>query len=137
MFTLFSAQKISFWSKVSTHFERIEGPWPSFKESPYDVTITRVANVVADHDDLLTQWRPIKMSKFRANIFLIQTTSNYFWASEVFKTQKFRSHLFSFFKYKKYPKLKTWIIFMQLSFFINKNKNLRQFSEKYFSRIGP
>ena len=45
----------------------------------------RVANVVADHDDLLTQWRPIKMSKFRANIFLIPTTSNYFWASEVFK----------------------------------------------------
>ena len=43
----------------------------------------RVANVVADHDSLLTQWRPIKMSKFRANIFLIQTTSNYLWASEV------------------------------------------------------
>ena len=104
-------QKISFWSKVSTHFERIEGPWPSFKESPYDVTITRVANVVADHDDLLTQWRTIKMSKFRANIFLIQPTSNYFWASEVFKTHRFKSHLFSFFQYKKYPKLKTWVNF--------------------------
>ena len=40
-------------------------------------TANRVANVVADHDDLLTQQRPIKMSKFGANIFLIRTTSNY------------------------------------------------------------
>ena len=71
----------------------------------------RVANVVADHNSLLTQWRPIKMSKFRANIFLIRTTSNYFWASEVFKNQKFKSHLISFFQYKKYPKLKTWVSF--------------------------
>ena len=69
---------------------------------------TRVANVVADHDSLLTQWRPIKMSKFGANIFLIRTTSNYFWASEVFKNQRFKSHLFSFSPNKKYPKLKTW-----------------------------
>ena len=72
---------------------------------------SRVANVVADHDSLLTQWRPIKMSKFRANIFLIRTTSNYFWASEVFKNQRFKSHLFSFSQYKKYPKLKTWVNF--------------------------
>ena len=56
----------------------------------------RVANVVADHNSLLRQWRPIKMSKFRAKIFLIRTTSNYFWASEVLKNQRFKSHLFSF-----------------------------------------
>ena len=37
--------------------------------------IIRVANVVADHDDILTQWRPIKMSKFRANFFF---DTNYF-----------------------------------------------------------
>ena len=74
-------------------------------------TYTRVANVVADHDDLLTQWRPIKMSKFCTKIFLIQTTSNYFWASEVFKNQRFKSHSFSFSQYKKYPKLKTWVNF--------------------------
>ena len=71
----------------------------------------RVANVVADHDDLLTQWRPIKMSNFRANIFLIRTTSNYFWASEVFKNLRFKSHLFSFSQYKKYAKLKKWVNF--------------------------
>ena len=35
-------------------------------------TSNRVANVVADHDDLLTQQRPIKMSKFRSNIFLYE-----------------------------------------------------------------
>ena len=55
----------------------------------------RVANVVADHDDLLKQFRPIKMNKFCANIFLIRTTSNYFWASEVSKNQVFKSQFFS------------------------------------------
>ena len=54
----------------------------------------RVAKVVTVHDDLLTHWRPIKMSKFCANIFLIQTTSNYLWASEVSKNQVFQSQLF-------------------------------------------
>ena len=43
----------------------------------------RVANVVADHDDLLTHWRYMYMSKFRTNIFSIATTSNYFWSSVV------------------------------------------------------
>ena len=75
------------------------------------VVHSRVANVVADHDSLLTQWRPMKMSKFCVNIFLIRTTSNYFWASEVFKNQRFKSHLFSFSQYKKYPKLKKWVSF--------------------------
>ena len=55
----------------------------------------RVGNVVADHNDLLTQWRPIWMSKFCANIFLIRTTSNYLWASEVSKNQVFKSQFFS------------------------------------------
>ena len=56
--------------------------------------LNRVANVVSDHDDLLKQWRPIKMSKFRANIFLIRTTSNYFGASEVSENQVFKSQFF-------------------------------------------
>ena len=34
------------------------------------------------------------MSKFRDNIFLIQITSNYLWASEVSKNQSFQSWLF-------------------------------------------
>ena len=46
---------------------------------------TRVAKVVTVHNDLLTHWRPIKMSKFCANIFLKRTTSNYFWASAFLK----------------------------------------------------
>ena len=37
-------------------------------------TFTKVANVMAIYDDLWTQWRPIQMSEFRANIFLIRTT---------------------------------------------------------------
>ena len=58
------------------------------------------------------------MSKFCANIFLIQTTSNYLWASEVFKNQKFKSHLFSFSHQKNTPYWKHDLIFMQLYFFI-------------------
>ena len=58
----------------------------------------RVDMVGMIHDDLLTQWRHIPMGQFSANIFLIQTTSNYLWASEVFKNQRFKSHLFSFFQ---------------------------------------
>ena len=77
------------------------------------------------------------MSKFRANIFLIQTTSNYFWASEVLKKQRFKSHLFSFSQNNKFPNWKHELIFMQILFFINKTKTLRQFSEKYFSKNGP
>ena len=68
---------------------------------PSNTLSIRVANVVADHNSLLTQWRPIKMSKFRANNFLKRTTSNYFWASEVFKNQRFKSHFFSFFSVQK------------------------------------
>ena len=43
----------------------------------------RVANVVAHHDKLLTQWRYTWMSKLRTNIFSIATTSNYLWSSVV------------------------------------------------------
>ena len=56
---------------------------------------SRVDMVGTIHDDLLTQLRHIPMGQFRANIFLIQTTSNYLWASEVFKNQSFKSQLFS------------------------------------------
>ena len=47
------------------------------------VLLVRVSLVEADHYDLLTQTRYILMSKLRKNIFLIQTTSNYFWSSAV------------------------------------------------------
>ena len=61
---------------------------PSSTEQDYpSILAGRVANVVTVHDDLLTQWRYIYMSKFCGNIFLIQTTSNYLWASEVSKNQ--------------------------------------------------
>ena len=70
------------------------------------------------------------MSKFRANIFLIPTTSNYLLASEVFKNQSFKSQLFSSSQRKNYPKLKSWINFHASVVFIKKIKNLCQFSEK-------
>ena len=71
--------------------------------------IIRVDMVGTNHDKVLTQWKHMPMGQFRANISLIRITSNYFWALEVFKNQRFKSHLFSFFLYKKYPKLKTWV----------------------------
>ena len=49
----------------------------------------RVANVVAHHDELLTQRRYIWMSKLGINIFLISTTSNYLRSSAVCKNQHF------------------------------------------------
>ena len=38
---------------------------------------------------VLTQWRHTPMGQFRVNIFLIRIASTYFWASEVFKNQRF------------------------------------------------
>jgi hypothetical protein len=46
---------------------------------------------------------PFMSTRCLPPIFLIQITSNYLWASEVFKNQRFKNHLFS----SKYPKLKT------------------------------
>ena len=43
----------------------------------------RVDMIGTIHNDLLTQLRHIPIGKFHTNIFLIQTTSNYLWASEV------------------------------------------------------
>ena len=57
-------------------------------------TESRVDMVGTNHNKVLTQRRHMPMGQFRANIFLIQTTSTYFWASEVFK-KSFKSQLFS------------------------------------------
>ena len=49
----------------------------------------RVDMVGTNRDEVLTLWRHMPMGQFCANIFLIQLTSTYFWASEVFKNQSF------------------------------------------------
>ena len=51
---------------------------------------SRVANVVWDSNTLLTHERYMKMKNWYINTFLIKTTSNYFWASEVWKNQSFQ-----------------------------------------------
>ena len=66
------------------------------------------------------------MGQFRSNIFLIQLTSTYFWASEFFKNQ---SQLFSFSQKKNTANWNHGLIFMLLLFFINKIKDLRKFPE--------
>ena len=55
----------------------------------------RVDMVRTIHNDLLTQWRHIPNCQFHTNTFLIWTTFNYLWASEVLKNQSFKSQLFS------------------------------------------
>ena len=77
----------------------------------------RVDMVGTNHDEVLTQRRHMAMGQFCANIFLIRITSTYFWTSEVFKNQSFKSHLFSFFQDKKSPKLKTWVNFYAIIVF--------------------
>ena len=56
----------------------------------------RVDMVGMNHNKVLTQWRHMPMGQFRANIFLIQITSTYFWASEVLKNRSSKSWLFWF-----------------------------------------
>ena len=60
-------------------------------------TNNRVDMVGTIHDDLLTQWRHIPISQFRANIHLIPSNSNYLWSSEVFKNQSIKSQTFTYF----------------------------------------
>ena len=53
------------------------------EKSRTDAMGNRVGNVVRDPNKLQTNERYVKMKNWYANIFSIQTTSNYFWASEV------------------------------------------------------
>ena len=63
------------------------------------------------------------MGQFRANIFLIRITSNYFWALEVFENQRFKSHLFSFFQYKKFL-CNYHSLLIKLKIYVNFQKNI-------------
>ena len=92
--------------------------------------------VGTNHNKVLTQWRHMPMCQFRANIFLIRITSNYFWASEVFKNQSFKSQIFSSSPKKNTPNWNHGLILMLLLFFINKIQNLYQFSEKESQKMG-
>ena len=71
-------------------------------------THVRVANVVAVHDDLLTQWMPIKMSKFQANIFWCKLLPTTYGPQKFSKIRSFKVTSFHF-PSKKYPKFKTWL----------------------------
>ena len=93
-------------------------------------TEARVDMVGRNHDKVLIQWRHMPMGRFRANIFLIRITSNYFWASKVFKNQSFKSQIFSPSPQKNIPNWNHGLILMLSLFFINNIQNLYQFSEK-------
>ena len=96
---------------------------------------TRVDMVGTNHDKVLTLWRHMPMGQFRANIFLIRLTSTYFWASEVFKNQSFKSQLFSSPLKKNASNWNHGLILMLLLFFIYKIQKLYQFSKKKSQKI--
>ena len=104
----------------------------NFKRLPKNVTFTpvRVAMFGMNHNKVLTQWRHMLISQFRTNIFLMQITSTYFWASEVFKNQSFKSQLFSSSLKKNASNWNLGLTLMLLLCFINKIQNLYQFSGK-------
>ena len=89
----------------------INSPMGGSSSLQYTIHTFRVDMVVTIHDDLLTQCRHIPMGQFRTNIFLIPPTSNYLWASEVFKNQSLKNQLFSSSLKKNYLKLKSWLNF--------------------------
>ena len=82
--SLSSFRSLMYVNELDLHSELIKQcRWKRLKyNSRLNVRVDMVGTI---HDDLLTQWRHIPMGQFRANIFLIRTTSNYLWASEVFK----------------------------------------------------
>ena len=75
-------------SQKQTHRQSLKFLFGILSFEIMDVMV-RVANVVAHHDELLTQWRYIWMRKLGTNIFLISTTSNYLRSSAVCKNQHF------------------------------------------------
>ena len=97
----------------------------------------RVSMVVMNHDDFQTQWRHIQMGQFCANIFLIQATLNYLWPRKFSKIWFLNVNNFHLSRVKIDPNWNHELILMQLLFWINKIKNLHQFSDNHFSKNGP
>ena len=90
--------------KIWTQSDRLELHSLNLYLNKYSCRYVRVDMVGTNHDKVLTQWRHMPMGQFHANIFLIRITSTYFWASEVFKNQSFKSQLFSS-SLKKIPQI--------------------------------
>ena len=122
--------------QVINYMWKIQNPCQKFKNGSSNRYIlrrprARVDMVGTNRDKVLTLWRHMLMGKFCANIFLIRLTSTYFWASEVFKNQSFKSRLIS-------PSLKrntsNWnngLILMLLLVFINDIQNLYQYYQNF------
>ena len=96
-------------------------------------TFIRVDMVVTNHNKVLTQWRHMPMGQFRANIFLIRITSTYFWASEVFKNQRFQSWQFcsfNIFGTKIEISGINWVEKTPISFFTTFGSKINEFGRK-------
>ena len=99
-------------------------------------SIIRVDMVGTNHDELLTHWRHIPMGQFRANIFSIRTTSNYLWASKVFKNQSFRSQLFSSCLKRNTSNWNLGLILMYYCFLLIRFKIYINFQKKKSQKMG-
>ena len=66
-------------------------PWGNINKNKKKVINALVSNRVdmvrTNHNKDLILWRHMPMGQFHAHIFSIPLTSNYFWASEVFKNE--------------------------------------------------
>ena len=88
-----------------------------------------MANVVADHYDLFNAMKAcineqiLRQYFFDTNYFRITTSG----PRKFSKTRGLKVTYFHFSSTKNIPNGKHELVFMQLSFFINKIKNLRQF----------
>ena len=90
-------------------------------KSQQRLLLIRVSMVVTIHNNVLTQWHPLRytyqcigtiaMGQFGANIFWykVQTTSYYLWGSKVFKNLNFKSQIFSSSQRKQCSKLILWV----------------------------
>ena len=91
-------------------------------------------------------WRITKNSKHNEGTYKwVNWAPIFFWykllptTSGPWKFPKLRGLKVTYFHFPGTKNIQNWKheLIMQLSFFINNIKNLRQFSEKYFSKNGP
>ena len=95
---------------LDNHLTGYWGNCDSLENELAQVLLIRVANVVAHHEKLLTQWRYMYKWVNNANILLISTTSNYLQSSAVCKNLSSKSWLFWFSRWNIWKICVNWML---------------------------
>ena len=90
---------------------------------------SRVGSIGRDLIILLTQCRHMNPDELKLNNFLIRSTFNYLWASEVLKNQGFYIKVMNITKYKLVSNWNSGYIFIHTLVFISKDVQFLQFSK--------